>query len=355
MTNICFWLNSLSPHQMPYIQEMAKVQKDLDVFVIVPVIDSRDRKKMGWDSMVYLENNNVQIIIKPSIEKKRELFQLANSYHFFSGISSFADVYESFKLSVQYAVKRGIITEGPTTFRKPLWMHYVRFLIQDYRYVKHIDFVFAIGNFAVKYYQNISKKWKVIPFSYCTARVERLLPINSSSLIKIIYVGSLSPWKDVETLLESIKLCSSIPYQLTVVGDGRQKESLRQYVEDNQMNVSFVGYKTISEVQNLLQQQDILILPSLYDGWGAVVNEALTLGLYVIASDACGASKLLKEDKRIGLVFPKKSSKSLANKLRYVEEKIHSIRRDSDYRISWSQENISPEASAQYFLGQINV
>ena len=46
---------------------------------------------------------------------------------------------------------------------------------------------------------------------------------------------------------------------------------------------------------------DVLVLPSRFDGWGAVVNEALMVGTPVICSDRCGASDVI-ENGRNGYV-----------------------------------------------------
>lgn len=61
----------------------------------------------------------------------------------------------------------------------------------------------------------------------------------------------------------------------------------------------------MSEVPEFMQHNDVLILPSLHDGWGAVVNEAMTLGLYVIVSDRCGAKALIA-DETDGLILNQK-------------------------------------------------
>lgn len=50
----------------------------------------------------------------------------------------------------------------------------------------------------------------------------------------------------------------------------------------------------MNEIPHIMENHDILILPSLHDGWGAVVNEAITMGLYIITSDKCGAKALIK-------------------------------------------------------------
>ena len=47
----------------------------------------------------------------------------------------------------------------------------------------------------------------------------------------------------------------------------------------------------------------MLVLPSLHDGWGAVVSEALIAGTPVICSDACGSAGVV-EASGVGCVFP---------------------------------------------------
>jgi glycosyltransferase involved in cell wall biosynthesis len=58
--------------------------------------------------------------------------------------------------------------------------------------------------------------------------------------------------------------------------------------------VIFTGVMDNRLVRRELSQADILILPSHWDGWGAVVNEALMAGVPVICSDFCGAADLIK-------------------------------------------------------------
>ena len=57
------------------------------------------------------------------------------------------------------------------------------------------------------------------------------------------------------------------------------------------------------QVRQELLKSDVLILPSKFDGWGCVVNEALQCGLRVIVSDACGAHSLIQENHDLGEVF----------------------------------------------------
>lgn len=49
---------------------------------------------------------------------------------------------------------------------------------------------------------------------------------------------------------------------------------------------------------------DVLVLPSQYDNWGLVVNEALAFGCRVLVSERCGAAELVLGRPRAGAVLP---------------------------------------------------
>lgn len=60
-------------------------------------------------------------------------------------------------------------------------------------------------------------------------------------------------------------------------------------------------------------------MPSLHDGWGAVVNEAMDLGLYVIVSNKCGARAMI--DKGItGEIFISNNINSLRDSIAHCLE-----------------------------------
>ena len=99
-----------------------------------------------------------------------------------------------------------------------------------------------------------------------------------------------------------------------------------------------------------MQQADIFILPSIYDGWGAVVNEALQAGCYVLVTDACGAADLIKQDERLGQVFHPKDYKALAACMDYANAHISEIRGSRQWRRQWAEEHISGKVVAKYMV-----
>ena len=111
-----------------------------------------------------------------------------------------------------------------------------------------------------------------------------------------------------------------------------------------------LGTKPQAEVPLFMQQADVFILPSVYDGWGAVVNEALQAGCYVICSDAAGASDLIRQEERVGKVFRRGSIKQLAACMTWCNEHILDIRENRDFRKQWADEHISGKTVACYMI-----
>lgn len=293
--NILFFQNCISPHQIPYIKELSLNSYVDKIFLLVPRYDYNERKEMGWDNKKLIYKTNIKLFYKPSEEIIRDLLKNnINSYCFFSGIRADHDIFNWFNISLDYNVRRYIITEPPFTFNKPLWMHYIRFFLQDYKYVQYINGVFAIGEEAVKYYKNISKKWKVFPFQYVTEHHKRLKGTPNGKL-KLLYIGNLCKRKNVKIVIQALKGLEDIEF--TIVGDGKERHVLEKIAYKNNVSVSFIGVKNMEEIPYIIQEHDVLVLPSLHDGWGAVVNEAMDLGLYVIVSNKCGAKMMIEKEK----------------------------------------------------------
>ena len=344
--NLIFFQNCLSPHQIPYIRECAKDERVDKVYFVMPRIDYEERSDMGWSNDMLLNESTVKFILKPTDDTVRELLDVGNKdvRCLFSGIRADADVFRWLNISIAFDVKRYIITEPPYIFDKPLWMHYVRFFLQDYKYVKRIDGVFAIGESCERYYRSISKRWKVFPFIYVTESFD-VEPVSLHDDMKVLYVGSLSERKNVKVLIEAMRGLHNV--QLNIVGDGEKRRELEALSKKSEINAYFLGTMPMKDIPNEMQKNDVLVLPSLYDGWGAVVNEALTQGLYVVCSDMCGAKDLL-HDKNLGVKFKNNKSYDLSNVLEDITKNIDVIRLNRHYRSKWSKKSISGIAISKY-------
>lgn len=360
---IVFWQNCLSPHQLPYIAHLMDDKRVDEVVVVADEAVSESRKNMGWNVGNYVGLERCGIVMHPNDDEINALFsqRQEESWHLFSGIHGFPYLFHCLEISLGYNVKRGMITELPNTFAfgrkngKPLWLHKFRFFLQDRTYAKHMDKVFAMGKKAVSYFQSVNNSWDVYPFMYCTQPQEgTCFPVGQGAT-KFIFVGSLSYRKAPTALSSSLASClrknEKFNGILTYVGDGVLRTQLEKYIKDNDLqdHVVLAGFQSQTEVPRWMQKNDILVLPSIYDGWGAVVNEALQAGLYVVCSDACGAADLLNDEK-LGKVFRAGDANELSEIMSWCNDNISVIRNDADWRRQWAKEHINGVVLAKYMV-----
>lgn len=356
---IVFWQNCLSPHQLPYIVCLLEDKRVDEVVIVAEEAINRGRMEMGWDIISFLGLDKCDVYLSPTFQTINFLLskRQSDSWHLFSGIRGFRFVFNAFKCSLKYNLKRGLITERPYTFAlglangKPLWLHRLRFLIQDRKFSSSIKVVFAMGDDAVSYFQSVWKNWQVFPFAYCTYKTELEELTNNvrEKELRFIYIASLSKRKSPISILKADVLLKK-KCGITFIGDGRERSILEQYIKKHELkNVCLKGTQKNSVIPNILLDHDVLILPSVYDGWGAVVNEALMNGLYVICSDKCGAKELLS-DERCGKVFHARDEKELARIMQYCIEHVEEIRANRNFRQSWAQQCISGKVIAHYLV-----
>ncbi len=354
---IVLWQNVLSPHQLPYIIRLMDDERVDEVILAVEREMTAQRKAMGWETPQYEGIEKCKIYINPLETVVSHLLQerTEDSWHLFSGIRGNKFVYDVFKKSIAYKLHRGIVVERPNTFAfgnangKPLWLHWLRYRIQDYTNIKHVEKIFAMGSSATKFFRSVRKEWTVYPFCYCTTSYNYQLE-NISRIPRLIFVGSLNSRKGVASLVRAFANHKG-NMTLDIVGDGPERKQLEQIKVDNNLNdVVFYGNKNNSEVLDLMPHHDVLVLPSVYDGWGAVVNEALMRGLYVIVSDKCGAGDLVDNDKQRGIVFRSGDVASLTEALKYVNDNIDIIRANRTNRANWAESHIGGKVVAKYMV-----
>ena len=90
-----------------------------------------------------------------------------------------------------------------------------------------------------------------------------------------------------------------------LVGDGALMDACRNEIAANKLtNVHLVGFKNQTELPAFYAAADVLVLPSEYETWGLVVNEAMACGLPCIVSDTCGAAEDMILEEKTGFTYP---------------------------------------------------
>ena len=124
-------------------------------------------------------------------------------------------------------------------------------------------------------------------------------------------MGRLVPYKGADILLEAVaEFLRSGQLELHIIGDGPQKSLLEAMVDRLGIgnSVRFEGWVPHIEIQNRLRLCDVLILPSVREFGGAVVVEAMALGVAPIVADYGGPSELVDEKTGIRVPFSDRQS-----------------------------------------------
>jgi len=140
----------------------------------------------------------------------------------------------------------------------------------------------------------------------------------------ILFIGRLVEVKNPGLLLEVFAelFKNSTDLRLVYVGDGMLEKKLKEYVISNHLTdvVYFTGRLTGVDLFAWYNVGQIFVLPSHYEPFGAVVNEAMVAGCKVLVSDSVGSSCLIHENN--GIIFKTNDRYSLENALSQTIEKI---------------------------------
>ena len=108
----------------------------------------------------------------------------------------------------------------------------------------------------------------------------------------ILFTGFLIQRKGVRYLLDALALLPPDlpPYRLAIVGEGPEEATLRAQVAALGLGsrVEFIGYQPQAVVSEWMRRAHFFVLPSLEEGQGVVLLEALASGTPVVASDVDG-------------------------------------------------------------------
>ncbi len=108
--------------------------------------------------------------------------------------------------------------------------------------------------------------------------------------VTFLFCGQMIARKGLDHLLTAF---ATLPENARLLLVGREAElpqMLAALPEPVRTRVRYAGFQAPDALPQFFAQADVFILPSRYDGWGVVVNQALGAGLPVIASDHVGAA-----------------------------------------------------------------
>lgn len=352
---IIFWQEHPSPHQASWIRALTGILPGSRVIGVFQKELVMKRIALGWQPPDY---GMAQILISPRASTVDELLvsNPETTVHIFSGIVHNPTINVAFRKALASGAYVGILSEGRDWRRWKGMLRYTHTLFHERRYRQSIDFVLAIGQVGVRWFMKCGyEPERVFPFCYVVENPENHdLQFLPGTPVQLTAIGQLIPRKRFDLLLESLARIPQSGWTLRIIGAGERLHSLESMAKRLGIDarVAFKGVMDNHQVRYELAQTDLLILPSRWDGWGAVVNEALMSGVPVLCSDYCGAADLIRPGFN-GELFGCDSLDSLVQALsKWVSNGPLAPSRRNEIK-HWSR-CIEGEAVARYFLDVIN-
>ncbi|WP_443944230.1 glycosyltransferase family 4 protein [Pedobacter sp. AW1-32] len=171
-----------------------------------------------------------------------------------------------------------------------------------------------------------SEKIKVIPLAFPTP-IQHKIKKNSKKPIRFLYAGNQSIRKGTHLLYEAWRMCNlhSSQAELFLVGSVDPSMLMGKSLTENTI---IEGNMPHNELMDFYKTVDVLILPTLADGFGMVISEAMSQGVPVIATENSAGPDLIEHEKNGWIIPP--------NDVPSIVETIQSIVSDTDSLATFS-------------------
>ena len=131
---------------------------------------------------------------------------------------------------------------------------------------------------------------QVIPYGFPSVVEERTYSTDVNKKLKLLFVGGLSQRKGIADLFAAVRNLGD-RVQLTIVGKKTNAEC--KALEEALAEHTYIPSLPHHEVLNLMREHDVLVFPSLFEGFGLVITEAMSQGTPVITTDRTAGPDLI--------------------------------------------------------------
>lgn len=181
--------------------------------------------------------------------------------------------------------------------------------------VPFLDQVVNVDNRATEWYNQKYKKGVFFPLVsddiIYRERLSKVIPLSENYVSKyhlqgkkvLLFVGRLSTEKNLPMAIEAFKQIKRPDDVFLIVGDGPEKARLVCEFRDED-SIIFAGRYEGDALYAWYNVAQVLILPSIREPFGAVTNEALMAGCWVLLSNVAGSGCLIEENRNGSFVSP---------------------------------------------------
>ncbi|WP_348825383.1 glycosyltransferase family 4 protein [Flavobacterium aestuarii] len=181
------------------------------------------------------------------------------------------------------------------------------------------DVIFVASSFTKKTLEEYSGKLpeiKVVPYGFPEAHEKKHYQPLANRKLKIVFVGGLSQRKGISYLFDAVDGLED-KVELTIIGH----KAVADCTAMNQALEKHLWIPSMSHNQVLacMRENDVLVFPSLFEGFGLVITEAMSQGVPVITTDRTAGPDLITHGKD-GWIVPAGSSEAIKEVLEKIFE-----------------------------------
>jgi glycosyltransferase involved in cell wall biosynthesis len=299
----------VSHHQLPLARELASLVGMENFRFAATEPPDHEREELGWNSQV----NESWIFRAGERKEDREKFEqwwdeadvvICNVRR----CKRIQDRLDKGKLTFYTSERR---------FKQPIGMArllHPRFALMTSQFLKlassPLFHYLPIGLFAYNDMSRIAKfQNRAWLWGYFTELPKSLSTCERvGNELRLLWAGRMMACKRLDTLIRAFSQlqhkCDAVT--LTLIGDGSERVRLEKLASKLLIagSYKFLPPVAASQVLELMQQHHVYVLPSNgYEGWGAVINEAMSAGCAIVASEGAGAAKTMIKHQYNGLLF----------------------------------------------------
>ena len=355
---IVFVTNLINHHQVPLADELYAIPGvDYTFVATIPMPDFlKNSGYPDYSDRKYLLN------AYESAAKKKEALQLALN----------ADVVIIGSAPEEYVTQR--IQAGKLTFRyserwfksRPWYLSGPRAWVNYYkdhiRYMNKPLYMLAASAYtandvyAIGAYKNKVFKWGY--FTKVDTNVKVEVPNLGASTLEstsLMWCARFLKWKHPELPVQLAKRLKDDGYKFTLdmYGSGEEFEKNRAMIQELQVQdvVHLRGNLPNDQILQQMQQHDIFLFTSdRNEGWGAVLNEAMSNGCAVVSSNRIGSTPFLIEHGKNGLIFESENLDSFYQQVKNLLDHPDLRKSLSTQAVCTMKEVWSPKNAAKQLL-----
>ena len=302
---IAYLTNMAAYHQVEFARAMATELSESDFRLVFHRPIRPGRAEMGWK-----DDYPDAFIIR--------YYQSEAERHEAEEWIRDADVVIQGRFPVRYVKER--IRQGKLTFahQERLWkkpssgaqlVSRIPHLYRNYYSVRQANYHFlSIGPYAAQDLNALGifrgRSWR---FGYSIGCPD-YRPREDHGSIRLLWCARLlevkQPLRALD-ILEGLR-ARRVDAHLTMVGDGLLRQQVEQATRKRNLleSVTMTGWQSVPDIARHMQSSDLFLMTSHRgEGWGLVVNEAMSHGCGVMANDQSGAAAWLVESGRTGILY----------------------------------------------------